>query len=251
MLRHASKIDGYSIGASDGPIGAVSDLLFDDVTWRVRWLVVDTGGFLGGRNVLLPPSALGAVNHIGRQLAVRLTKQQVKDSPEVAVDEPVSRRMETDLYDYYGWSPYWSTGFYMGGYGYDGGLGFSSRASEADVARRAPGDTHLRSVGEVTGYHIHARDGEIGHVADALIEDGDWSIHYLVVDTRNWWPGKKVLVSPRSIDSVDWATRLVNLDVDRQRVKDAPAYDGSQEVDRAYEYAFHGFYDGLRVPEAV
>jgi len=257
MLRHTSEIDGYAIGATDGPFGSVTDLLFDDATWRVRWLVVDTGGFMAGRKVLLPPSALGHVNHIGRQFAVRLTKQQIKDSPDISVDQPVSRVMETNLYDYYGWGPYWSTGFYMGGYGYGGGafspigMGFTSRDREGDVERRARGDPHLRSVREVTGYHIHARDGEVGHVADFLVEDGDWSVHYLVVDTRNWWPGKKVLISPRSIEATDWAMRTVNIDVDRQRVKDSPAYDGSQAIDRAYEYAFHGYYDGQPVPEPV
>ena len=120
MLRHTSEIGGYAIGATDGPIGSITDFLFDDVTWRVRWLVVDTGTFLSGRKVLLPPSALTHVNHIGRQLSVNLTKQQVKDAPNISADEPVSGQMETDLYDYYGWSPYWSTGFYMGGYGYAG-----------------------------------------------------------------------------------------------------------------------------------
>jgi len=257
MLRHTSKISGYAIGATDGPIGSIADFLFDDVTWRVRWLVIDTGLFLGGGKVLLPPSALTHVNHIGRQLSVSLTKQQVKDSPDIKVHEPVSNQMETDLYDYYGWSPYWSTGFYMGGYGYDGGLsaasglGFSSREGEAEVARRMHGDAHLRSVQEVTGYNIGCRDGEIGHVADILIEDGDWSIHYLVVDTQNWWPGKKVLISPRSIEATNWSTRTVTLALDRQTVKDSPAYDGSQAVDRAYEYQYHGYYDGRKIPEPV
>jgi hypothetical protein len=257
MLRHTSELKGYAIGATDGPIGSVSDLLFDDVTWLVRWLVVDTGDFLDRKRVLLPPSALGFVNHIGRQLSVRLTKAQLKASPDISADAPVSRYMETDLYDYYGWSPYWSTGFYMGGYGYPAamaspvGLGFTGRDRKGDVAGREHGDQHLRSIHEVTGYHIHARDGEIGHVLDFLIEDGDWSLHYLVIDTRNWWPGKKVLISPRSIEDIDWASRLVNLDVDRQRVKDSPAYDGSKDVDRAYEYAFHGHYGGERVTEPV
>jgi hypothetical protein len=257
MLRHTSEIDGYAIGATDGPIGSITDFLFDDVTWLVRWLVVDTASFLSGRKVLLPPSALTHVNHIGRQLSVGLTKQQVKESPNTNVDEPVSGQMETDLYNYYGWSPYWSTGFYMGGYGYAGGLlapnglGFRSRDREDDVARRTHGDRHLRSVREVKDYHIHARDGEIGHVADFLLKDGDWSIHYLVVDTQNWWPGKKVLISPRSVESTDWSTRTVNLDVDRQRVKDSPTYDGSKAIDRAYEYEFHGYYDGRPVAEPV
>jgi hypothetical protein len=257
MLRHTSKIGGYAIGATDGPIGSIGDVLFDDVTWRVRWLVVDTGSLLSGRRVLLPPSALSQVNHIGHQLAVHLTKQQIKDSPNITTDEPISSEMETDLYDYYGWSPYWSTGFYMGGYGFAGGafvpgaFGFRDRDRDDEVTRHTSGDRHLRSVKEVEGYHIHATDGEVGHVADFLFEDGDWSIHYLVVDTQDWWPGKKVLISPRSIRSVDWSSRTVHLDVDRRKVKDSPAYDGSEAVDRAYEYAFHGYYDGRRVIEPV
>jgi uncharacterized protein YrrD len=257
MLRHTSKISGYTVGASDGQIGSVTDFLFDELSWRVRWLVVDTGAFLSGRKVLLPPSALSHVNHIGHQLAVNLTRQQVKDSPDIQSDEPVSGQMETDLYDYYGWSPYWYTGFYMGGYGCAGGPfapnspGFRSRERGVDHADRARGDRHLRSVKEVTGYHIHAQDGEIGHVADFLLEDGDWSVRYLVVDTRNWWPGKKVLISPRSIQSTSWSDRMVNLDVDREAVKHSPAYDGSEAIDRAYEYQYHGYYDGRRVPEPV
>ena len=99
MLKHLSEIKGNSIGATDGPIGFITDCLIDDVTWLARRLVVDTGEFLAGRQVLFPPSALGHVNHIGKQLSVRLTKQQVKDSPE----EPVSRQKETSPYD--GWRP--------------------------------------------------------------------------------------------------------------------------------------------------
>jgi hypothetical protein len=124
MLRHASQIEGYGINATDGPIGTIVDFLFDDETWLVRWLVVDTGAFLTGRKVLLPPSALSHINHMGGELAVGLTKQQVKDSPDIKTDEPVSRVMESDVYDFYGWSPYWSTGFYMGGYAYPVEPGF-------------------------------------------------------------------------------------------------------------------------------
>lgn len=257
MLRHSSEIDGYSIGATDGPIGKITDFLFDDTTWLVRWIVVDTGQFMDPQKVLLPTSALSNVNHIARQFAVRLTKAQIEDSPSIETDEPVSRVMETSLYDYYGWSPYWSTGFYMGGYGYGGGviapngLGFTPRVREDAAARQANADKHLRSVHEVTGYHIHAEDGQIGHVADFLLEDQDWSIHYLVVDTQDWWAGKKVLISPRSIRSVNWSLKSLMLDVDRQSIKDSPAYDGSQAIDRAYEYQFHGYYDHLPVAEPV
>jgi hypothetical protein len=258
MLRNASGINGYAIAATDGRIGTVSDFLFDDASWLVRWLVVDTGKWLASRKVLLPPLVLGHPDLTRQEFPVRLTMQQVEDSPDIATDQPVSRQTETSIYDYYGWSPYWGTGFYMGGYGYMGGamaespyLGagyLASRRREADraEARRDHDDPHLRSVEAVTGYHIHASDGKVGHVEDFLLEDADWSIHYLVVDTKNWWPGKKVLISPRSIREIEWTDKLVNLDVDRQRVKDSPAYDANTPVDRAYEKHFHSYYGDAR-----
>ncbi len=247
MLWNASVIKGYAIEASDGDIGTVSDFLFDDASWLVRWLVVDTGNWLSGRKVLLPPSVLGRLYAKDRVFAVQLTKQQIKDSPEINTDRPVSRQMETSVYDYYGWSPYWGTGFYMGGYGYMPGAMtapyLGSRRHEDDIAdaQRSHDDPHLRSVEAVTGYHIHASDGEVGHVEDFLLEDADWSIHYLVVDTKNWWPGKKVLISPRSALEIDWTNKLVNLKVDRQTVKDSPAYDPSAPPDRASERHFYTY----------
>jgi len=253
MLRHTSQISGYAVHASDGAIGSVSDFLFDDVTWLVRWLVIDTGNWLPGRKVLLPPSSLAHVNHIGRQFSVRLTRQQVKECPDVESDRPVSRQSESDIYNYYGWSPYWGMGLYMGGYGYAGSsLAASSylesRRHEKEIAdaRRDDGDPHLRSIAAVIGYHIHACDGEIGHVEDFLLEDADWSIHFLVVDTRNWWAGKQVLISPGLAQAINWNDRRVNLNVDRQRVKDSPAYDASTTVDGAYEKRFHDHYLDIR-----
>jgi hypothetical protein len=157
--------------------------------------------------------------------------------------------METHVYDYYGRDPYWGSDLYMGGFGYLGGpmMGsypLESRPRQQHIADmpRSDGDPHLRSIEAVTGYHIHASDGEIGHVEDFLLDDTDWSIHYLVVDTKNWWPGKKVLISPRSAQAVNWKDRLVNLNVDRQRVKDSPTYDESTMIDHAYETQFHSYY---------
>jgi sporulation protein YlmC with PRC-barrel domain len=259
MLRAASTINGYAIAASDGRIGTVNDFLFDDASWLFRWFVVDTGKWLSGRKVLLPPSVLGHPNLKTEEFAVRLTMQQVKDSPNIDTERPVSRQIETNIYNYYGWRPYWGgSGFLMGGYGgygygYGGGtiapmpsLETRRRTEEIAAVQRSHDDPHLRSMDAVNGYHIHASDGEIGHVEDFLVEDEDWSIHYLVVDTTNWLPGKKVLISPQSIRAIDWTDNLVNLSVDRQRVKDSPAYDASVTVDRAYENHFHNYYGDVR-----
>lgn len=240
MLRNASAIKGYAIAATDGRLGTVSDFLFDDASWLVRWLVVDTGKWLSGRKVLLPPSVLGHIDPNGNEFAVSLTMQQVKDSPDIDTERPVSRQIETNIYDFYGWRPYWGgTGFLMGGYGghghgYGGGAiaplpspGSMRRAEDIAAAQQNDDDPHLRSVEAVTGYHIHASDGEIGYVEDFLLQDTDWSIHNLVVDTTNWWPGKKVLIAPRSIQEIDWTDNLVNLKIDREKVKNSPAYDAS------------------------
>ena len=247
MLQNISELNGYAIAASDGPIGTVSDFLFDDESWLLRWLVVDTGKWLSGRKVLLPPSVLGHPDSNRRQFAVRLTTKEVADSPGIGTDRPISRQMETNLYDYYGWTPYW--GPYMGGYGYYGSLlarsrPTSSRWAERELAdaQRAADDPHLRSIHEVVGYHIQAVDGTVGHVEDVIFEDVDWSIHYLVVDTKNWWPGKKVLISPWSTEAINWVEKSVRLNVDRQMVKDAPSYDASKLIDRFYERSFHGYY---------
>ncbi|MDE2514984.1 MAG: hypothetical protein KGL12_03055 [Rhodospirillales bacterium] len=263
MLRDASAITSSTIRASDGDIGTVADFLFDDTGWSIRWLVVETGSWLSGRKVLLPPSVLGHPDLKEKNFPVRLTMQQVKDSPAIDTQQPVSRQMETDVYGYYGWNPYWSTGGYMGGgmggmgSGFMGGPlsggtmaatpGLAAAPASAGSASAAParhdGDPHLRSTKTVTGYYIEASDGAIGHVETFLVEDADWTIRYVVVDTKNWWPGRKVLIAPHVVRDIDWADKKLHLAFDRQKVKDSPAYDpDATKLDRPYDDAYRNYY---------
>lgn len=248
MLWNASKIKGYAIAARDGNIGKVSDLLFDDASWLIRWLVVDTGDWLPHRRVLLPTSTLGHANEKRREFSVKLTMQQVENSPDIDTKRTVSRQMETNIYSHYGWSPYWGSGLSMGGYGYGAMMSVPLLAPLPDAqliedeARRKQDDPHLRSVKAVDDYYIHATDGDIGHVEDMLVEEADWCIHYLVIDTKNWWPGKKVLISPRSAQEINWEDRTVALSVNREAVKHSPTYDASTIVDRDYENQFGTYY---------
>ena len=238
MLWDASAINGYAIEASDGRLGTVSDLLFEDVGWVIRWLVVDTGNWLPGRKVLLPLSALGHPDRALRHFPVKLTMQQVKDSPDVDTDQPVSRQIEAHVYNSYGWDPYWGGGYFpMRKRNGDTGRGTHLSAINPLPGRADPqpnkGDPHLRSIATITGYHIHASDGEIGHVEDFLVDDAGWNIRYIKVDTRNWWPGERVLISPYSVREIDWSGRLVHINVNRQKVKDAPPYDPSHHGRRS------------------
>ncbi len=251
MLWKTSSIKDRTIAASDGQLGTVTDLLFDDSSWQVRWLVVDTGSWLSSRRVLLPISALGHLAPSDKEFPVRLTMQQVKDSPDIDTERPVSRQMEASVYGHYGWAPYWGGGLFVGGYAYGvaarTSLSPSSRRDAAIAdAQREKDDLHLRSVAVVGDYHIHSTDGDIGHIEDFLVEDADWSIRYLIVDTKNWWPGKKVLISPQSVSDVLWTEGRVNLDIDRKTIKDSPTYDPATKVDRAYETHFRDHYDAAR-----
>jgi hypothetical protein len=257
MLWNASAIKGYRLSASDGEIGAISDFLFDDTNWLVRWLVVETGNWLSQRKILLPSSAMSHLDAKREECSIKLTMQQIKESPDIATDRPVSRQLESSAYSHYGYSPSWTSGYgymggigFMGGYGYMGGMGgampisLASQRREEEIAeaQRNRDDVHLRSVEAVCWDHLHATDGEIGHVEDFLIDDADWSFRYLVVDTKNWWPGKKVLISPRSVKDVDWSDRLVHIDVDRQKVEAGPAYDASVTPDSAFDKKFLNYY---------
>ena len=228
MLWDTSTIQKYEIDASDGSIGTLDDLLCDDETWKVRWLVVDTGSFLPGRKVLLPPSVVTSLDRSLGKVLVRLSMAEVEGSPPVTFDEPVSRQMEARMYGHFGWDPYWDNSI--------------EATREADLES---GDSQLRSLNAVQGYQIHASDGAIGKVADFLLNDGDWSIRYIVVDTGNWWPGQKVLVSPKSVMSIAWADRSILLSVNMEQVKGSPAYSPAMTVDGKYEEKFLTYY-GIR-----
>ena len=236
MLWDISAINGFAIEATDGHLGTVSDVLFSDADWIVRWLVVDTGKWLPDRKVLLPVSALGKPAPARRQFPVKLTKQQVQVSPYVVTDQPVSRQVEAYVYDYYGWDPYWGNGsFNMNAMSTPLVAPILPTSTSASAeAHPYEGDPHLRSAAAITGYHIHAVDGEIGHVEDFLVDDIGWSVGYLIVDTRNWWPGERVLISPRAVRRIEWGDRLIYVDVNQKKVKASTRYDPSIALDRAY-----------------
>ena len=252
MLLKASSIKGLPIEARDGQVGSVHDLLFEVDCWRVRWLAVDTGFWLFGRKVLLPVSHLGSLGVGASSVPVDLSRDQVEDSPGSGIDLPVSRRMESSIYGHYGWAPYWPAGA--------GAAFMSPLAAPAPLAPAAgmpgtpdaaaagapaagpagdgdgsEGDPHLRSAREVTGYAIQCRDDEVGHVEDLLVDGERWAIRYLIVDTRNWWPGRKVLVAPGWIEGIAWAERAVRVARTCGEIKAAPEYDPTRPVDRTID----------------
>ena len=248
MLLAGSALIGYSIDAEDGQIGTVVDLLFDDRTWRFRWLVVKTGGWTSDRKVLVHPVAIQLVDHDRQVVQLALTVEKIKHSPDVNTDAPVSQQSEITLMDYYGWDPLWGPGLYnismMGGYvGPPRYFGPEDLNHIIDLGERLQdGDPDLRSLTTLVGYHIHATDGLIGHVENTLIDDQTWDIRYLMVDTSNWWMGKHVLISPYAVTDISWSAHEVSLNVSQSAVKESPPWDPVKLMNQAEEQGLHRHY---------
>lgn len=236
MLQSARELKGFTLLAADGEIGSVRGLYFDDQRWVLRHLVVETGGWLSGRHVLVSPHAVQEVDASQRQVQVTLTRQQVKDAPGIEADRPVSRQHEAAVYDHYGYPYYWgglgvwgATDLPMGGHiapipGVD-------PVADATASPEEPtGDPHLRSSAEVLGYTAAASDGDIGDIDDLLFDTRSWQIELLVIDTGRWLPGRRVLVPPRWVDQVDWPGRRIAFKVARQMVKSSPEYEPRHPV---------------------
>ncbi|MGD0330975.1 MAG: PRC-barrel domain-containing protein [Nitrososphaeria archaeon] len=239
MMLKVKTLKGYKLDSLDGEIGKVKEFYFDDKHWTIRYLVADSGNWLTGRQVLISPYALGAVNKEEQNIAINLTKKQIEDSPPIDSDKPVSRQVEESYYKYYGWPPYWFGPYMWGNYP---SIEHNREKWKEFTQAVKKWNPHLRSTDAVSGYHIQAYDGEIGHVEDFIIDDETWAIRYLIIDTQNWWPGKEVLVSPKWIKRVSWSESKVFVNLTREDIKQSPEYT-EDSLTRDYEIRLHQHYN--------
>lgn len=256
MLRTMKDLLGYALSATDGVIGDVKDFYFDDQSWVVRYLIVDTGTWLSSRKVLVSPLSIAGPSSTGKVFLSSLTRDQVKNSPDIDTDKPVSRQHEVQHLDYYGQPKYWE------GVGLAGGIypswltGFHNRGNAAEDPCSQQGGIrgadqanqgsnahpHLRSYNAVLQYHLHASDGELGYVEDMLVNEKTWAVRYMVVTTSSWWFGHQVLIAPPWIKNVSWPERTVTVDLGREAVKLAPPYDSSVPLDPELELRIFEHY---------
>jgi uncharacterized protein YrrD len=253
MFRSLKNTSKMTIHATDGPIGKIDEFYFDDENWAIRYIVADIGSWVTGKRILLSPASVAAMED--DRLVVKNGKEQIKKSPDVDATKPVSRQHEIELHDYYAWPYYWIYPSHynsLGGAIYPGITSPSgyphpteeeSMEEEAKKKESEGEEMHLRSSREVTGYHIQATDEEIGHVYDFLIDDEAWAIRYLIIDTRNVIPGKKVVVAPQWIKGIDWGDAEVYVDYSRETIKNGPEYDPNELFDRDFEKRIYNYYD--------
>jgi hypothetical protein len=207
MFIESKRIYGTRVEGTDGAVGTIRDLLFDDQTWKIRYIVVETGNWFHSRHALISPEAVDRADWTARRLVLHRTRQQVQESPGEESHLSVAQRGEREAAGMIAWDGYWAGLFHDAG--------------------RIEGDPHLRNTKAVTGHHVEGSDGQIGHVEDFLIDDRSWTIPYLVAGTRNWLPGKRVVIAPTWVESISWEQRKVRVAMSRDKIEHGPQYDPS------------------------
>jgi len=237
MLKNVKAVAGFTIHATDGELGKVDEFLFDDRTWDIRYLVVETGGWLDQRKVLISTAALKSPDWRARSMPVALTREQVRTSPDIDTEQTVTRQHEIELHRHYAWPLYWGEGYYAGS------MASGALYQQPAERRGAPEPaSHLQGTRDVLDYRLHAADGQIGRVEDFIIDDRRWRIAWLVADTGTWLSGRKVLVSPHWIEEISWESSEVFVDLTRLAVQASPQYDPSQPVGEDYEGTLYDHY---------
>jgi uncharacterized protein YrrD len=242
MFIKSKELKDYNLGASDGDVGKITDFYFDDKFWTLRYLVANTGSWLKHRKVLISPHSFKKIRKDEHIFSLNLSKKQIEESPLLDSDKPVSKQYQESYMGYYGYPIYW-----YGSYAWGASPVFNG-SELIQNQKENHWDPHLRSANEVAGYKIHARDGEIGHVKDFLIDEQTYAIRYLVVEAGNWFSDKKVLLSPQWIEKIDSIESEVFTSLSREEVRDAPLYLEENLIDRHYEtdlydhYGYEGYW---------
>ncbi len=244
MLCSGLALLKHRLLANDGAFGEVEDLLFDDRNWVLHDVVVNTGQWLRGRKVLIPPASMGRPLEKNHDIPVSLSKKQVKDSPLIESDQPVSLRMEAKVYRW------WAPVFRGRPYGNPAELPPGIPPGDENEA-----SLHLRSINEVRGYQVFARDGCAGLINHFEIDDDGWIIRYFVVDpcgSMVYAPeyqvqgqpptGQWILIAAAWVKDINWSDKTVAVDVSREQIENSPQFDPTLGIERSFEWRLHDHY---------
>jgi sporulation protein YlmC with PRC-barrel domain len=230
----AKTLKGYKLNGADGEIGRVREFCFDAPHWTIRYLLADTGTWLAERQILISPYALLSIFKEEQQINISLTKWRIENSPSLHRDKPVSRQFEQAYHEYYDWPAYWDGPHQWGSYPY---IVPDRNKWKIPCQEERAQDHHVRGAQTVRDYHVHATDGEIGRVEDFVIDCETWAIRYVLVNTHNFLPGRKVLVSPQWIKRVSWGASKIFINLSREAcclLSQSTGFFRDQNTQRSY-----------------
>ena len=238
MLYKANDLRGFKLDALDGDIGQCEDFLFDDKQWTVRYMDARAGNWFTGTRVLISPVALLELDWENQRFPVNLSREQIKNSPAINDDQPVSRQFEASYYEHYGYGYYW-LGNDVWGAGTSPYLLQNDALTQQSESAEPEGDSHLRSVNEVTDYSVVVGDERIGKVDGFLVDAGTWALRYLIADTGKWLSHHRVVLPPALITEISWPDHAVAISVTKEAIEQAPVYDDKGPLTRDYEQRFY------------
>jgi hypothetical protein len=252
MITTVERLRRYAIHATDGDIGHIDNIFFDDANWAIRYVVVNVGNWLIRQYILLQPSIIDHLEPEGQIAVVPLSREQIQNSPEIDPQQPLSRDNEESLHQYFDWEPYWRTLPMMT-------AGLSEYVAPVPIDTPPEGDMSeaakeeeetavsvtLRSSKEVISYNVFANDSQdaIGYVENLLIDTERWYVRYIVAQTGTWLSGRRVLLAPQWVRQVSWADASIYLSLSNEQISQSPDYDPQARLLREYEAALYGHYD--------
>ena len=219
MLHPITKLYGHKLIAKDGDIGHLKDFYFDDKSWAIRYMVVNTGNWLTGRLVMLSPHAFGKLEPKEESLHVNLTRKQIENSPSIATHRPVSRQYEEDYYTYYGWPVYWEGGGMWGASGFPVATTPAPPKERPHHGHNQRDDLHLHCTTAVKGYHLQVDDEEIGTVCGFNVNDTTWAIEELEVKTGHWYAHQKIVIPTSKIQRISYEESKVVTTLKRAQIQ--------------------------------
>ncbi len=216
MYYTTETINGFRVMAEGGEVGRIHDCFFDESSRHIRYLVVRTGSWLLGRDVIIVPSHVRDLSLEDEQLTTDLTKDELKNSPDVDTEKPISRRREIEYLSYYGMPMYW---------GSMPGIPPTGAPTPPEAAPEDGDDTasELRSAREITGYALQSQDGPAGTIKDIVFSPETWAVTHLLVRTGGWFSGKEIAVAIKWVEEIDWSRAVVGVDMPNDRLRDTAA----------------------------
>lgn len=242
MKRSLHNLTGYTIESTDETRGKVRDLLFDDETWVVRYVDAGFKDISDRRRFLIPRHFLATPDWQEKRIKVALNRSEIEACPDMDEKTPVSREYEKELNRHLRIEDYWPS-IYSAPAG--AGVFYPPRPIRipTKLVNEEELDTSLRSFREVKGYAIRASGDRLGQVEDLIVDDGDWQVIYLVVDTSRWKPwSKSVVLSISWMDNISYEKQEIVTSLDPEQIKDAPGFDPAHPIGMDYEKALHDYY---------
>ncbi len=240
MKRSLKELLGYTLEIKDGNKGKTKDFLFDEKTWIIRYMEADFGNWLESKRVLIPRVFLKPPIWEDRLFPVDISQSDIEKCPDIEDKLTVSRQYEEEMHKHYQTNPYWG-----GAVAASRGLLFPPRP--IGIPKKAVAEDEsksiLRSFNQVEGYHIQAINGKLGHIDDIIIDDTDWQIVYLIVDTKNWLPwSKKVVISADWMDDISYLKKEIKIRLKIETIKNAPEYQSNDNISLQYEKSLYDYY---------